>query len=74
MSDQVSPPVEGGYPGSVPCEGRALAVTGGQRGAVVPDDLEKDIEEEVSDALPKGCRLDEGGRQDVLGGARGGEA
>ena len=37
-------------------------------------DVEEGVEEEVSDAFPQGGRLDEGGRPDGLGGARGAEA
>ena len=54
VSDQVSPPVNGGYRNLVPCWGRALAVRGGERGAVVSGDVEEGAEEEVSDALPPG--------------------
>ena len=74
VSDQVSPPADGGYPDSVPCGGRALTVTGGERGAAVSGDVEECIEEGVSDALPQGGCLDKAGRQDVLGGAGGVEA
>ena len=43
-------------------------------GAVVSGDVEEGVEEEVSDAFPQGGRLDQGGRPDALGGARGPEA
>ena len=36
--------------------------------------MEEGFEEEVSDALPQGGRLDQAGRLDALGGARGVEA
>ena len=36
--------------------------------------MEEGVEEEVSDAFPEGGRLDQGGRPDALGGARGAEA
>ena len=71
VSDWVSPPVDGGHPESVPRGGRALAVWGGEWGAVVLGDVEEGVEEEVSDASPQGGRLDHGGRQDALGGAGG---
>ena len=69
----MSPPVDGGHPNSVPPGGRALAVRGGEWGVVVSGDVEKGVEEEVSDALPRGGRLDQGDRPDVLGGAAGAE-
>ena len=47
VSDKVSPQVDGGYPDSVPCGGRALAVRGGERGVVLSSDVEEGIEEEV---------------------------
>ena len=50
---------------------RALAVRGGERGAVVSGDVEEGVKEEVSDALPQGGWLEQGGRVDALGGARG---
>ena len=34
-------------------------------------DVAEGVEEEVSDALPEGGRLDQGGRPDALGGAGG---
>ena len=40
---------------------------------LVSGDVENGVAEEVSDALPQGGRLDEGGRPDALGGARGEE-
>ena len=51
--------------------GRALAVRGGEWGALVSSDVEEGVEEEVSDTLPQGGRLEEGGCPDALGGARG---
>ena len=66
--------VDGGQPDSVPRGGRALAVLGGAWGAVVSGDVEEGVEEEVSDALSQGGRLDQGDRPDVLGGAGGVEA
>ena len=74
VSHKVSPPVDGGHPNSAPREGRALAVRGGERGAVVSGDVEKGVEEKVSNALPQGGRLDQGGRRDAFGGAGGVEA
>ena len=74
VSNKVSPPVDGGHPDSAPRGGQALAVSGGERGAVVSGDVEEGVEEEVSDALPQGGRLDQGGRPDALGGAGGVEA
>ena len=53
MSDQVSPPVDGGYPDPAPRGGRALAVWGGAWGALVSGDVEEGVEEEVSDAFPR---------------------
>ena len=70
----MSPPVDWGHPDPAPCGGRALAVWGGAWGAVVSDDVEEGVEEEVSDAFPQGGRLDQGGRPDALGGAGGAEA
>ena len=70
----MSPQVDGGHPDSVPRVGRALAVWGGERGAVVLGDVKEGVEEKVSDAFPQGGRLDQGGRPDALGGARGAEA
>ena len=32
-------------------------------------DVEEGVKEEVSDAVPQGGRLDQGGRPDALGGA-----
>ena len=69
VSDNGSPPVEGGHPDSAPRQGRALAVRGGERAAVVSGDVEEGVEEEVSDALPQSGRLDPGGRPEALGGA-----
>ena len=43
-------------------------------GAVVSGDVEEGVEEEVSDAFPKGGRLDQGGRPDAGAGAGGAEA
>ena len=43
-------------------------------GAVVSGEVEEGVEEEVPDAFPQGGRLDQGGRPDALGGARGVEA
>ena len=74
VSDKVSPPVDRGYPDLAPRRGRALAVRVGKRGAVVSGDVEKGVEEEVSDALPESGRLDKGGSPDALGGAGGVEA
>ena len=74
VSDKVWTPVNGGQPDSTPRRGRALAVRGGKRGAVVSVNVEKGVAEEVSDALPEGGRLDQGGRSDALGGAGGVEA
>ena len=71
VSDKVSPPVDGWYPDTAPCGGRAAAVRGGERGALVSGDVEEGVEEEVTDALPQGGRLDEGGRPDAFRGARG---
>ena len=34
-------------------------------------DVEEGVGEKVSDALPQGGRLDEGGRPDALGGSKG---
>ena len=70
----MSPPVDGGHPDLVPRGGRALAVWGGEWGAVVSGDVEEGVEEEVSDAFPQGGRLDQGGRPDAAGGAGGVEA
>ena len=70
----MSPPVDWGHPDSVPRGGRALAVLGGEWGAVVSGDMEKGVEEEVSDAFTKVGRLDQGGRPDAGGGAGGAEA
>ena len=70
----MSPPVDGGHPDSVPCGGLALVVWGGEWGAVVSGDVEGCVEEEVSDASPRGGRLDQGGRPDALGGAGGVDA
>ena len=74
VSDKVSPPIDGAHPDSGPCGGRALAVRGGERRAVAPGDVEEVVEEDVSDTLPKGGHLDEGGRPDALGAAGGMEA
>ena len=57
-----------------PVGGRALAVRGGKRGAVLSGGVEEGVEEEVPDAIPQGGRLDEVGRPDALGCARGVEA
>ena len=54
--------------------GRALAVWGGTRGAVVSGGVEEGVEEEVSDTFPQGGRLHQGVRPDALGGAGGVEA
>ena len=62
VSDKVSPSVDGGHPASVSCGGRALAVRGGGRGALVPVNMEEGVKEEVSNPLPQGGCLDEGGR------------
>ena len=69
----MSPRVDRGYPNLVPRRGRALAVWGGKRGAVVSGDVGEGVEEEVSDAFPQSGRLDQGGRPDALGGAGGTE-
>ena len=68
------PPADGEHPDPAPHGGPALAVRGGEWGAVVSGEVEEGVEEEVSDALPQGRRLDQGGRPDVLGGAGGAEA
>ena len=52
-----------------PSGGRALAVRSGNRGALGSGDVQEGVEEEVSDALPQGGCLDEGGSPDVLAGA-----
>ena len=70
----MSPPVDGGHPESVLPGERALAVWGNEWGAVVSGDVEEGVELEVPDAFPQGGRLDQGGRRDALGGARGVEA
>ena len=70
----MSPRNDGGHSDSVPRAGRALAVSGGEWGAVVFGDVEEGVEEEVSDAFPLGGRLDQVGRQDAVGGAGGVEA
>ena len=74
VSDKVSPPVDGGHQDSASRGGRALAVRGGERGAVVSGDVEEGVEEEVSDARPQGGRVDNSGRPDALDGAGGVEA
>ena len=74
VSNKVSPRVDGGHPDSAPRGGRALAVRGGEPGALVSGDVEEGVEEKVSDALPQGCRLDQSGRPDALGGTAGVEA
>ena len=74
VSNEVSHPVDGGHPDAVPF-GAGLSRSGvASVGALVSGDVEEGVEEEVSDALPEGGRLDEGGRPDELGGARGVEA
>ena len=73
VSDQVSPPVDGGRPDPAPRGGRALAVWGGAWGALVSGDVEEGVKEEVSDAFPQGGRLDQGGRPDGGAGAGGAE-
>ena len=70
----MSPPVDGGHPDLVPRGGRALAVWGGEWGAVVLGAVEEGVEEEVSDAFPQGGCLDQGDRPDALRGAGGVEA
>ena len=55
----------------LPRGGRPFAVWGGEWGAVVSGDVEEGVEEEVSDAFPQGGCLDQDGRLDALGGARG---
>ena len=67
---KVLPPVDSGHAHSVPCGGRALAVRGGMRGALVSGDVEEGVEEEVSDALPQVGRLDEGGPPDAWADAQ----
>ena len=67
VPDKVSPPVDGGHADSAPRRGRPLAVRRGERGAVLSDDVEEGVEEEISDALPQGSRLDQGSRPDALG-------
>ena len=57
-----------------PVQGGLLPFWGGEWGAVVWGDAEEGVEEEVSDALPQGGRLDQGGHPDALGGAGGAEA
>ena len=74
VSNQVLPAVEGGHPDSVPRGGRALALWGGKWRAVLSGDVEEGVEEEVSDALPQGGCLHQGGRPDALGSAAGAEA
>ena len=73
VSDQVSPPVDGGHQDPALRWGRALAVWGGAWGALVSGDVEEGVEEEVSDAFPQGGRLDQGGRPDGGAGAGGAE-
>ena len=73
VSDQVSPPVDGEHPDPAPRGGRALAVWGGAWAALVSGDVEEGVEEEVSDALPQGGCLDQGGRPDGGAGAGGAE-
>ena len=73
VSDQVSPPVDGGHPDPAPRGGRALAVWGRARGALVSGDVEEGVEEDVSDVFPQGGRLDQGGRPDGGAGAGGAE-
>ena len=58
----------------LPVGGPALAVWAGAWGAVVSGDVEEGVEEEVSDAFPKGGRLDQGGCPDAGAGAGGAEA
>ena len=55
----------------LPGGGRLSPSAVASRGAVVSGDVEEGVEEEVSDALPQGGRLDQGGRPDALGGAGG---
>ena len=74
MSDKVSPPVDCGHPDSVPCGGRALADRGGEHQALVSANLEEGVEEELSDTFPQNGCLDQGGRRELLGGAKGVEA
>ena len=59
VSNKVSRPVDGGHRDSVPCGGRALAVRGGDKVELLSGDVEEGVEEEVSDALPQGGRLDQ---------------
>ena len=59
----------GGTQTRLPVGGRALAVRGGEWEAVVSSDVEEGVEEEVSDTLPQGGCLDQGGRPDALGAA-----
>ena len=70
VSKKVLPEVDGGHPDSAPLGGQALAVRGGKWGAFVSGNVEEGVEDEVSDALPQGGCLDQGGCPDVLGGAR----
>ena len=74
VSDKGSFRVDGGHSDSARRGGRALAVRGGERGAVMSGDVEEGVEDQVSDALLQGGRLDQGGRSDALGGAGGVEA
>ena len=63
-----------GHPDSVPRGERALAVWGGEWGAVVSGDVEEGVEEKVSGAFSQGGRLDQGGCPVALGAAGGVEA
>ena len=74
VADNVSPPVDGGHPDSVPCGGRALAVSSGEWGALLSGDVEEGVKEELSDFLLRGGRRNEGGCLDALDGAPGVEA
>ena len=71
VSNQVPPPVDGGHPDAVSSGGRAFAVGGGERGALVSGNVEEGVEEEFSDALAQGGRLDEVGHPNGLTAARG---
>ena len=73
-SDKLSPRVDRWHQDSAPRRGQALAIRGGRRGAVVSRNMEEGVEEEVSNTLTQGGRLDQGGCPDVLGGAGGVEA
>ena len=62
--DTKQPPVDRGHPDTVPLGGRAFAVGGGERRALLSGDVEEGVEDEVSDTFPQGGSLDKRGRQD----------